>query len=362
MFSPSSSSTNVSDAQELADFIQNLSQNPDREAVASEIEVLKSIYGENAVKLWHPPGITQGRKSKSEQTDDTIRYEVELSLLSPHEDVTMRLLVSLPATYPLSSPPQLQLLSRYVGAFGADSGLFGSILRTFISVNGVEWAADTVCVFDGLQSVVERCTAWYEDRLNMEKAGELLREDAKEQSGRHTDTLPTETNKHASSEHADAIEIPVNSLPEGLQLFVAEPITDRKSVFIGRACRISHPSEAGFNGVSSVPPVLSHLMADRRISRAAHPIINAWRCQVGTVIHQDNDDDGETAAGGRLAHLLQILETNNVLVIVTRYFGGIHLGPDRFKHINQAARNALEIGGLLEASETAKKAGRGRKH
>jgi hypothetical protein len=48
-------------------------------------------------------------------------------------------------------------------------------------------------------------------------------------------------------------------------------------------------------------------MSDHRIARAAHPIINAWRCQVGTLLHQDNDDDGETAAGGRLAHLLQIL-------------------------------------------------------
>lgn len=39
---------------------------------------------------------------------------------------------------------------------------------------------------------------------------------------------------------------------------------------------------------------------------------------------------------------------NNVLCVVTRYFGGIHLGPDRFKHINQAARNALELGGFLD--------------
>ncbi|KAG6861968.1 hypothetical protein C0995_009152 [Termitomyces sp. Mi166 len=355
MFSPSSSpppSTNENDAQKLADFVQELSQNPDREAVASEIEVLQSIYGENAVKLWHPSRAEQDRKTNTEWTDDTIRYEVELSLLSPHEDVSVRILVSLPETYPVSSPPQLQLLSRYVGAFGADSGLFGSILRMFISVNGVEWTADTVCVFDGLQSVVERCTAWYENRLSMEKAGELLREDAKESSGRHTNTPPSEVNNHMSSEDTISIEPSVNSLPEGLELFMAEPITDRKSVFVGRACRISHHSE--------VPLVLSHLMADRRISRAAHPIINAWRCQVGSVLHQDNDDDGETAAGGRLAHLLQILEVDNVLVIVTRYFGGIHLGPDRFKHINQAARNALEIGGFLEAAEATKKTGRKR--
>lgn len=88
--------------------------------------------------------------------------------------------------------------------------------------------------------------------------------------------------------------------------------------------------------------VLSHLMSDRRIARAAHPIINAWRCEVGDVLHQDNDDDGESAAGGRLAHLLQIMEVKDVLVIVTRYFGGIHLGPDRFKCV----RPALNYGTL----------------
>jgi len=147
--------------------------------------------------------------------------------------------------------------------------------------------------------------------------------------------------------------IPVK-LPPGVQIYEAEPITDRKSVFVGRACRIQHPSE--------VSAILSHLVSDRRISRATHPIINAWRCLVDGVLHLDNDDDGETSAGGRLAHLLQILEVNNILVVVTRYFGGIHLGPDRFKHINQAARNALEIGGLLDVvSEARKNVGR-KKH
>jgi Uncharacterized protein family UPF0029 len=75
----------------------------------------------------------------------------------------------------------------------------------------------------------------------------------------------------------------------------------------------------------------------------------------------DNDDDGETAAGGRLAHLLQILEVPNVLVVVTRYFGGIHLGPDRFKHINQAARAALEVGGFLDGPVDSGKDGHGAK-
>jgi len=35
-----------------------------------------------------------------------------------------------------------------------------------------------------------------------------------------------------------------------------------------------------------VPLILNSLMSDHKISRAAHPIINAWRCQVGNVLHQ----------------------------------------------------------------------------
>lgn len=79
-----------------------------------------------------------------------------------------------------------------------------------------------------------------------------------------------------------------------------------------------------------VPVILAYLMSDRKISRAAHPIINAWRVTVGELRYQgsdskyiymwttypnnllENDDDGESAAGGRLAHLLQIMDIDNV--------------------------------------------------
>ena len=33
------------------------------------------------------------------------------------------------------------------------------------------------------------------------------------------------------------------ALPEGIRLIEAEPIVDRRSVFVGRACQISHPSQ-----------------------------------------------------------------------------------------------------------------------
>ncbi|KAJ7591490.1 ribosomal protein S5 domain 2-type protein [Mycena floridula] len=305
----------------------------DRESVGSEIEVLQSIFGEDSLSLW-----------PQEEPSPTIRYQVLLNLAAPHDQISIKILVSIPPTYPASSPPQLQLLSRYIGDFAADSNLFGSILKTFISVAGVQWSADSVCVFDGLEHVIEGCTRWYEEHLTSEKVQSLMR---LETESPQLPLVPQNLKDNFLSEPS--------ILPKGIQIFEADPIFDRKSIFCGRACRISDPAE--------VPLILAHLSSDRRIARAAHPVINAWRCHMNGVLYQDNDDDGETAAGSRLAHLLQIMEVQNVLVIVTRYFGGIHLGPDRFKHINQAARNALELGGFLDNPEGRKlNSGRSRKN
>lgn len=73
-------------------------------------------------------------------------------------------------------------------------------------------------------------------------------------------------------------------------------------------------------------------------------------------LFQDCDDDGESAAGGRLLHLLQILDARNVAVVVSRWYGGVLLGPARFTHINNAARNLLEASGyILKDAAAAKK-------
>ncbi|KAJ1969388.1 hypothetical protein IWQ62_000656 [Dispira parvispora] len=116
-------------------------------------------------------------------------------------------------------------------------------------------------------------------------------------------------------------------------------IEDRHSVFVAHVSRV--------NSVPEAQHVVWQLLQDRKIAKATHNIV-AYRIQPdnGPWI-QDYDDDGETAAGGRLLHLLQLLEMRNVLVVVTRWYGGIQLGPDRFKHINNSARRTLESAGFL---------------
>ena len=70
---------------------------------------------------------------------------------------------------------------------------------------------------------------------------------------------------------------------------------------------------------------------------------SAYRVQeVNGVLKSDNDEDGEHGAGKQLSHLLEMRQEDQVLVVVSRWFGGILLGPKRFAYITNCARNTLE--------------------
>lgn len=43
-----------------------------------------------------------------------------------------------------------------------------------------------------------------------------------------------------------------------------------------------------------------------------------------------------------------MMDVWDVIVVVSRWFGGTHIGSDRFKHINSAAREAIVRGGFEE--------------
>lgn len=126
-----------------------------------------------------------------------------------------------------------------------DHALFGAVLRTYISSEGVEWVADNVCVFDGLEWVKERCTEWYSTRRSEKLAGELLREDEKNLSTSTPDVEEGKDKKVSDlHDHWDEALVPVPaSIPQGLEIIEAEAVMDRKSAFIGRACRITDPSQ-----------------------------------------------------------------------------------------------------------------------
>jgi len=122
-----------------------------------------------------------------------------------------------------------------------------------------------------------------------------------------------------------------------------EPLTEKKSTFQAHVVPIKDPAE--------VPPIIEYLLQNNKIRAATHNIM-AYRiegCREGTFF-QDSDDDGESAAGGRLLHLLQMVDARNVVVVVSRWFGGTLLGPARFGLINKAARELLESQGMIHSS------------
>jgi len=68
---------------------------------------------------------------------------------------------------------------------------------------------------------------------------------------------------------------------------------------------------------------------------------------IKTYQDQFRDDDGEGGAGDKLLNLLDVCNAINCVIIVTRWYGGVHLGPDRFKHINERALTLLKDRGYI---------------
>lgn len=128
---------------------------------------------------------------------------------------------------------------------------------------------------------------------------------------------------------------------------ISDPITDRKSTFVAFAKEVHSVDEAY--------ECLSKLMEDKKCGRANHAM-RAWRVKdlKTSAQYQDCDDDGETAAGSRMLHLMSVMDAWNVMVVCCRWFGGVHIGPDRFKHINSATRDALVKGGFVVVDKNKK--------
>lgn len=116
-------------------------------------------------------------------------------------------------------------------------------------------------------------------------------------------------------------------------------LIDRKSVFQAHCCMVS---DAGMVNRA----IQKLLMSSSKIQRATHNMF-AYRFSVLKedgieILVHDNDDDGEDGAGSRLAQLLESRREDGVLILVSRWYGGVHLGPKRFAHIVNVARDLLD--------------------
>ena len=90
-----------------------------------------------------------------------------------------------------------------------------------------------------------------------------------------------------------------------------------------------------------VAALLAGLKRSRRFARATH---NSWAAILSG--EPVKDDDGEAGAGALMLQMLQRADVRDHVVVVTRWYGGKHLGGDRFRHVADAVRHYLRETGL----------------
>jgi len=133
----------------------------------------------------------------------------------------------------------------------------------------------------------------------------------------------------------DTPPLPAPPTTTKLTIFHSEPLVERKSVFISHFAFVTTMEE--------VREFRAFLLADKKLSRATHNIFCYRFTAPSGAVHSDCDDDGETAAGSRLGEMVRLMSlSRGVAVMVSRWFGGVLLGPSRFGLICNAARVLLE--------------------
>jgi hypothetical protein len=284
-----------------------------------EIEVVNSIYGEETLAplAGGPPST----------------YILHLP------DASSALQLQFPGAYPTEPPA---IIATYSSGDGAHRGNAAHDLELFREAVGIVFQPGQVCVFDAIEKFGELAAATQppdQDRKDRERAS----------TSAQKDEFPQKlTGSEPNVESRSAVILDTEPV-----WTVSDPFIESKSTFIARCAPVTSPAEAA--------SFLQHLLASDKKVRVATHNITAWRIH-GTngTTYQDCDDDGETAAGGRLLHLMQLMELWGVMVVVTRWYGGQKLGPRRFALINQAARDAFVKAMLVPEAPSGKKKAHGR--
>jgi hypothetical protein len=275
------------------------------EDLPNEIEAINSIYGERTL----------------EATDEANVYVLHL----PTREESLR--VQLPACYPAEPP---MVLGIHSSGEHAKRGGATHVVAAFRDAVGRQFRAGDVCLFDVIEDVSSILSA---------------------------SSMPEAAAAAAAAEPPDTDTPAVFAGPDvaAPSWVVSEVVTELKSVFVARCAPVASPEQA--------TQYLQQLLAtDKKVARATHNITAHRIRGANGVTFQDCDDDGETAAGGRLLHLMQLMDLWDVMVVVTRWYGGQKLGPARFGIINGVARDALVKAGFVQeqqdSAHTSRKKGR----
>ncbi|KAL2862562.1 putative aromatic amino acid aminotransferase [Aspergillus lucknowensis] len=320
-----------------------------------EIEAINAIYDPHTITISNTSSSTSsstidlGDPSPSPSPTTAIKLQIPNH---PH----LSFLLAFETTYP-DTPPRI--LGTASTAWRGEGRIAIDVLEDIL---GRTYQPGAVCLFDVINEAIEIF-----EELSIGGANT---------DGAATTTTTTKT-KATTTEETQVDNTGLDTKIASLSLHetfgldqppdwvMSEVVTEKKSVFVGRAAHVTSLDQA--------QAYLDYLLAsDKKVASATHNI-SAWRIRQkqkppsssrdtssgkggsstapGEMIIQDCDDDGETAAGGRLLHLMQLMDVWDVVVVVTRWYGGVLLGPDRFRIINAVGRDALVKGGFGKEKE-----------
>jgi hypothetical protein len=275
------------------------------EELLDEVEAINSIYGDS----------TLAPSSDNASDSSSSLYILKL----PNEASSLR--VAFPETYPQVPP---EVLGTH-HASGGRKGAGARDLELFVNALSEVYEPGTVCIFDAVEAFNRR----------VEDEEEAAEQHGEEEGEEGREATP-ERRTRAEQEEVDIANLPTPPWT------VTDLTMDMKSTFVAHVAPVSSPEQA--------KQYLTHLLYSSKQIRTATHNISAWRIRdpsSGTS-WQDCDDDGETAAGGRVLRLMQMMDVWGVMVVVTRWYGGVKMGPRRFAVINSVAREGIVKAGYVE--------------
>jgi hypothetical protein len=316
--------------------------------LADEVEAINAIYDPDTITISSSSSYTSSPSTTSTSPATAIKLQIP-----NHPNLSF--LLAFEPTYP-ETPPKI--LGTASTAARGEGKIAIDVLEDIL---GRTHQPGAVCLFD----VINEATEAFEE---LSIGGSSASASANPEDTTSTTNASTTATANSSGGHGQDDITSLDTTLAALSLhetfglshppdwILSEVVTEKKSVFVGRAAHVTSLDQA--------QAYLDYLLAsDKKVASATHNI-SAWRIRQqkkptskdnnntpGEMIIQDCDDDGETAAGGRLLHLMQLMDVWDVVVVVTRWYGGIHLGPDRFRIINAVGRDALARGGFGREKE-----------
>lgn len=112
-------------------------------------------------------------------------------------------------------------------------------------------------------------------------------------------------------------------------LQIAETLRDRGSRYAVSGGAVADAAAA--------KAFVAALKAEKKFAKATH---NSWAALLpdGTPL---KDDDGEAGAAAVILKMIERAELKGHIVVVTRWYGGVKLGGDRFAHVVTSVRAYL---------------------